>query len=92
MCDQDKRDPNRELLSRIARLMRAKEEGCSKLVSNEELQALTAATKRLDRLLAQAAETEIQDLRAAVSRLDQLLKDIAAGKDVQTALARREEP
>jgi hypothetical protein len=91
MSDQDKRDPDPETFARIARFMQAKVEGCQNQLSNEELEALTAAAKRLDRLLARAAGAEVQDLRAAASRLDQLLKDISEGRDVQTGLVRREE-
>jgi hypothetical protein len=92
MCDHDKRDADRELLARIARFMQAKEEGNKNQISNTELQALTAATKRLDRLLAKAAEVEGEDLRAAASRLDQLLKDISEGKNVQTAFCGGKQP
>ena len=91
MSNQEKQTPELEIRARIARLSEAEEKGPKPTASGEELQALTAVTARLDKLLARVAEAEVQELRTASSRLDQLLNDITKGKDVRAKLKRRDQ-
>jgi hypothetical protein len=86
--DDNREDRERSVRERIVSFFRAGEQAKSKRATAEELQALRAASGRLDRLLADAAEAkptgnaplsdrELQTLRAAAGRLEQLRAGIA---------------
>ena len=90
MGDENDQNREQEVRERIASLIQANAPARSKEISREELQALHAASGRLDQLLSQAAEAEKENLKTAATRLDQMLKDLARGKDVAKTVKRRD--
>ena len=102
MGNGDNQDREGKVGDRIATFMQGDGQAPGKRATDEELQALRFAAKRLDQLLTDAAadeqarrgratEEEAQVLRAAAARLDQLLTDIA-GKETVPELKRRDRP
>jgi cell division protein ZapA (FtsZ GTPase activity inhibitor) len=84
-------DPGQErnLQERIVSLIRANQQARKTPLTDEELQKLKAAARRLDQMLKAAADEDQRALKNAAARLDQLLKDMAAGKDVTNDFKRR---
>jgi hypothetical protein len=100
VANADTQSRGRDVRVGIASFMQADGETRRREIAEEEVKKLSAASRRLDQLLADAAadeearrkeirEEEVKKLRAASGRLDQLLADASKGMVTNLKLRRR---